>query len=249
MIKVLINGINGKMGQMLVNKISSDEELSVVCGIDIQENPEFPVYQNPADIREECDLIIDFSVPQATLEILAYAETKKLPIVIGTTGFSPEENEIIKIYSGHLPIFKSANMSFQVNLLTKLLIEIAPQLPAADIEIVETHHNRKKDAPSGTALMLAAKINEAMDNTMTYTFDRHGESRPRNKNEIGIHSIRGGAIVGKHTVMFIGEDETLEISHSADSKAIFADGAIKAAKFIIAKPNGLYDMNDLLESK
>lgn len=238
MIKVLINGYNGKMGQMVLNQIKASQDFECIGGTDIS--------LSINEITEKPDVIIDFSTPEASLSILQYAEKNKIPVVIATTGFSDEQTAKIKKYSKTLPIFKSANMSYETNLMIALVSKLAKELTGSDIEIVETHHNKKVDAPSGTALMIADGINEALDHEMYYEYDRHSKRAPRNQKEIGIHSIRGGTEVGKHTVFFFGDNESLEISHTVTSRAVFANGALKAAKFIINKPTGFYDMKDLL---
>lgn len=247
MIKVLINGCNGKMGQEVAKAIKKTQDVETLCGfdrIDTGDNS-FPVFTDINNINLIPDVIIDFSVPQATLNILEFAHKNKIPTVIATTGLSDIDIEKIERYSNDFPIFRSANMSYEVNLLSKLVAELAKKLPESDIEIVETHHNRKIDSPSGTALILADSINEALENSMYYEYNRHGKREKRNKKEIGIHSIRGGNEVGKHTVIFFGDNESLEITHNVNSRAVFANGAVKAAQFIIHKEKGLYNMNNL----
>ena len=247
MIKVLINGCNGKMGQEVAKAIKKTQDVETLCGfdrIDTGDNS-FPVFTDINNINLIPDVIIDFSVPQATLNILEFAHKNKIPTVIATTGLSDIDIEKIERYSNDFPIFRSANMSYEVNLLSKLVAELAKKLPESDIEIVETHHNRKIDSPSGTALILADSINEALENSMYYEYNRHGKREKRNKKEIGIHSIRGGNEVGKHTVIFFGDNESLEITHNVNSRAVFANGAEKAAQFIIHKEKSLYNMNNL----
>lgn len=247
MIKVLINGCNGKMGQEVAKAIKKTQDVETLCGfdrIDTGDNS-FPVFTDINNINLIPDVIIDFSVPQATLNILEFAHKNKIPTVIATTGLSDIDIEKIERYSNDFPIFRSANMSYEVNLLSKLVAELAKKLPESDIEIVETHHNRKIDSPSGTALILADSINEALENSMYYEYNRHGKREKRNKKEIGIHSIRGGNEVGKHTVIFFGDNESLEITHNVNSRAVFANGAVKAAQFIIHKEKSLYNMNNL----
>lgn len=248
MIKILIHGINGKMGQEVLKQLDFYDNCLLVSGFDkeITNKYNVPVYTNFNDIVEKPDVIIDFSIPSATISMLSYAKENHIPVVIATTGFSEDENKKILDFSKDLPIFKSANMSFDINLMKKVLSEVAKALPNADIEIVESHHNRKIDSPSGTALLLADSINKTLDNKLNYEFDRHSKHEKRSKNEIGFSSIRGGNIVGEHTVMFIGENETFEITHKAYSRAVFADGAIKAACFLVDKKNGFYNMDDLL---
>ena len=238
MIKVLINGIDGHMGQMLLNQINSNENFTCIGGADKDKSIN--------DVKEKADVIIDFSVPVATMSMLEYAKEKKIPVVIATTGFSEEQNKMILDCSKELPIFKSANMSFETNLMIKLVSKLAKELSNSDIEIVDVHHNRKVDSPSGTALMIADNINKALDNSMHYEFDRHSKHAPRDKKEIGIHSLRGGTEVGKHSVFFFGENENMEISHTVNSRAVFANGALKAAEFLIKQNPGFYDMNDLV---
>ena len=247
MIKVLINGCNGRMGQVLVKEIDNFENLLLVGGFDINDNGlnTFPVYSNISDIKEKPDVIVDFSVPVASLNMLNYAVSSKTAMVIATTGFSKEELEIISEASKTIPIFKSSNMSFDINLMKKIVAEVALALKGNDIEIVETHHNRKIDAPSGTAITLADSINDALGGSMEYIYNRHDIHEKRKPNEIGFSSIRGGNIVGEHSVQFYGAHETFEIKHTSYSRDVFAEGAIKAAKFIVDKPNGLYNMDDL----
>ena len=247
MIKVLINGCNGKMGFEVAKQIYNTDNIDVLCGVDRIDTGDnkFPVYTEINDIQEIPDVIIDFSIPSATFNILEFAKEHHVPIVIATTGFSAEEEEKIKEYAKFIPIFKSANMSYEINLMAKVLADISKKLNDSDIEIIETHHNRKIDSPSGTALLLAESINNALDNKMYYEYDRHSKREKRNKNEIGIHSIRGGNEVGKHSVIFFGENESLEITHNVTSRSVFAKGSVKAAQFIVLKDNGLYNMNDM----
>jgi len=248
MIKVLINGCNGKMGQEVLNAINNNENFEVLNGVDIKNNPEynFPVYTNTDEIKEKPDVIIDFSVPVATMKILEYAKEKKVPIVIATTGLTDDQKQKIKEYSKIIPIFQSANMSYDINLMKKVVAEVAKNLKQTDIEIVETHHNRKIDSPSGTALLLADSINNALDNKMEYNFNRFQNREKRKKNEIGFSSIRGGNIVGEHTVIFFGENESFEITHKAYSRGVFAEGALKGAEYIVGKENGYYSMDDII---
>lgn len=247
MIKVLINGCNGKMGQELAKAIEKDDNFQTICGVDRVDTGDnkFPVFTDIEKISEEPDIIIDFSIPVATFNILQYAVKKHIPIVIATTGFSEEELVKLEEFSKEIPIFRSANMSYEVNLMSNLVAQISKLLKDSDIEIVETHHNRKLDAPSGTALLLADSINNALDNEKYYEYNRHSKREKRNKKEIGIHSIRGGNIVGKHTVTFFSENESFEITHNAQSRAVFAEGALKAAEFLVVQDNGLYNMNNM----
>lgn len=247
MIKVLINGCNGKMGQEVAKEIKLTQDIEVLCGVDRIDTGDnnFPVFTNINDINLIPDVIIDFSIPEATFKILEFAQKHKIPTVIATTGLS--ENQISKLeeYSKEFPIFRSSNMSYEINLMANLVAQLAKKLSDSDIEIIETHHNRKIDSPSGTALILADSINKALDNKMSYEYDRHSKREKRSKTEIGIHSIRGGNEVGKHSVIFFGNNESFEITHNVNSRAVFANGAIKAALFIVHKDNGLYNMNNL----
>ena len=248
--KILINGINGKMGQEVANVLDNDKDIVLVGGVD-KENTgiyTYPVYTNVSQIEEKPDVIIDFSVPVATLNILSYAKENNIPVVIATTGFTKEQLNTINEYSKHIPIFKSANMSYDINLMAKIVASLSKSLPNTDIEIIETHHNRKIDSPSGTALFLADSINEANNNKMIYEFDRHNKREKRNKLEIGFSSIRGGNIVGEHTVQFFGEHETLVVTHRCYSRTVFANGAVMAAKYIVNKNNGMYNMNNLINN-
>ncbi len=247
MIEVMVNGCNGKMGGIICDLVDKNENMILKSGVDVVDTglATFPVYTNLKQIPENPDVIIDFSVPKATFNILEYAKENKVPIVIATTGFTAEEEEKIKEFANFIPIFKSSNMSYSINMFKNLLKEIAPKLKDTDIEIIETHHNRKIDSPSGTALMLANSINEALGGDYKYEYNRHDKHEKRDKKEIGITSIRGGNIVGEHTVKFFGESETLEIKHTSYSRNLFAEGAIKAAEFIAQKPSGLYSMENL----
>ncbi len=249
MINVLVNGCNGKMGQEVVNQIEQNSDFLVLAGFDKEDlgNTSYPVYTSLSSITVKPDVIIDFSVPVATLNILEYAKSSSIPVVIATTGLSDQQKKTVEEYSKSIPIFKSANMSYDINLMAKILSQIAPILKDSDIEIIETHHNRKVDAPSGTALLLADTINKSLDNSMEYKFDRFSSREKRKTNEIGFSSIRGGNIVGEHTVKFYSPYETFEISHTSYSRSVFAEGALKAAKFIINQPAGLYSMDDLLK--
>ena len=251
MINILLNGCNGKMGKEVIKQISNFPNMSISCGFDIYDEGlnTFPVYKKIDDIESLVDIIIDFSVPVSTFNILEYAISKNLPIIIATTGFSNQEKQKIKEYSKIIPIFQSANMSFNINLMSKIIADVALILKDSDIEIIETHHNNKKDSPSGTALFLADSITKSLNTPMNYTFDRHLVNKKREKNEIGFSSIRGGNIVGEHTVKFFGANETFEITHTAHSRSIFTDGALKAAEFLINQPAGFYDMNNLILSK
>ncbi|MEZ4357662.1 MAG: 4-hydroxy-tetrahydrodipicolinate reductase [Eubacteriales bacterium] len=250
MIRVILNGVNGKMGQVLANTISVNENIAVIAGIDrftsAHKNP-FPVYENINECDLPADVLIDFSRPEALPNNIEYCKRKNMSIVIATTGFNADELAIIEEASNIIPIFMASNMSLGVNLQMELCKKAASFLGYSyDVEIIETHHNQKVDSPSGTALSIANSINEAYLNTMDYTYGRHSRNDKRTNHEIGIHSVRGGTVPGEHQVKFFGNDEILEINHFAISKQIFAVGAIRAAKFISEKAPGLYGMKDIL---
>lgn len=247
MIKVLINGCNGKMGQVLVKEIDFFPKLLLIGGFDLHDSGTntFPVYSDITDIKEIPDVIVDFSVPASTLNILKYAIEKKTAMVIATTGFNHEQLETIKNASKIIPIFQSSNMSYNINLMKKIVAEVALNLKGTDIEIIETHHNRKIDAPSGTAITLADSINKALGNNMKYVFNRHDIHEKRKTNEIGLSYIRGGNIVGEHCVKFFGAHETFEIKHTSYSRDVFAEGALKACEFIVNQKVGLYGMDNI----
>lgn len=248
MVKVLINGCNGRMGKVLINEISRFENLLLVAGFDVNDTGinTFPVYSDINDIKDDIDVIVDFSVPVASLNILKYAVKNKIAMVIATTGFNNNELKEIEEASKVIPIFKSSNMSYDINLMKKIVAEVATALKGTDIEIIETHHNQKIDAPSGTAITLADSINKALDNKLNYVFNRHDVREKRSNNEIGFSSIRGGNIVGEHIVQFYGAHETFEIKHTSYSRNVFAEGALKACEFIVHKENGLYGMDDMI---
>jgi len=246
---VLLNGANGRMGKEIIEAVKKQKDIEIVCGFDREENQEngFPVYNQLENIQEKIDVIIDFSVPVATFKILNYAKENKIPTVIATTGFQQQELKQIEELAKEIPIFKSSNMSLDINLMANLVQKVAEVLSDTDIEIVETHHNRKIDSPSGTAILLADAINEVLEKKKTYNFERMQKREARKKEEIGFSSIRGGNIVGEHTVKFFGENEMLEITHKAYSRQLFAEGAIKAAKFLVEQSPKLYTMKDLVK--
>ena len=228
--------------------LADDPQAVAVCGIDLYPKEiGIPVYKSFSEIKEEADVIIDFSSADGVLERLEYAKSHKLGIVLASTGFSPADLALIDEYAKTTAIFKTANLSLGVNLMQALCKAAAQVLgDKFDVEIIEKHHNLKKDAPSGTALMLADSVNEAFNGEKTYVDGRSGIVGARDQKEIGMHAVRGGTIVGEHEVMFAGEDEIITISHSARSKRVFAVGAIRAAKFLNGKPAGRYEMKDLL---
>ena len=253
MVNVIMHGCNGKMGHNIAALIADDPEITLAAGVDAFDegkNP-FPVFKDIRDCDVEADVIIDFSAAPAVDNLLTYCEEKKVPCVLCTTGLSEVQLQRVKEVSKKVAILKSANMSLGINMLLKLLKEAAKTLVPAgyDIEIVEKHHNLKQDAPSGTALALGDTINEEFDNEFTYVFDRSTRRETRPKKEIGFASVRGGTIVGEHDVIFAGTDEVITFSHSAYSKAVFAKGAIQAAKYLKGKPAGLYNMSNVIDNK
>ena len=252
MIKVILVGCNGKMGSAITNRIAISDGIEVVAGVDkyLGISRDYPVFESIDNVNVEADVIIDFSNPEVNEEVVKYATEKSLGIVVGTTGLSDQQIENIKSASKKTAVFFTFNMSIGINLVLELSKKAASVLGGDfDIEIIEQHHNQKLDAPSGTAFMLANAINETLDNTMQFTYDRHSTRAKRSKNEIGIHSIRGGNIVGEHEVIFAGTDEVITLSHSARSKEVFATGAVNAAKFLSGKPYGMYTMKELIEEE
>ena len=246
MLRVIISGYSGSMGKVLTKCANEDSELEIVCGASKDDlDVPFKTYHKMSEVEELADVIIDFSHHSTIDDTLSYAIKTKTPIVIATTGFNDEELEKIKESSNIIPIFHSSNMSLGVNVLVKLVKEAAKSLNGFDIEIIEKHHNKKLDAPSGTAVMIANGVKEVLPDS-EYIYGRHGRSDKRSSNEIGIHAIRGGTIVGEHTTIFAGHDEVVEIKHSAQSKDIFAKGAIAAAKFLVKQEAGYYNMNNML---
>ena len=246
MLRVIISGYSGSMGKVLTKCANEDSELEIVCGSSKDDlDVPFKTYHKMSEVEELADVIIDFSHHSTIEDTLSYAIKTKTPIVIATTGFNDEELTKIKKASNIVPIFHSSNMSLGVNVLIKLVKEAAKSLNGFDIEIIEKHHNKKLDAPSGTAVMIANGVKEVLPDS-EYIYGRHGRSDKRSSNEIGIHAIRGGTIVGEHTTIFAGHDEVVEIKHSAQSKDIFAKGAIAAAKFLVKQEAGYYNMNNML---
>ncbi len=250
MTNIILCGAAGKMGRVIANCIKAYSDCKIVAGIDLYTDgsADFPIYSSFDKVTEKADVIIDFSNPALLDSLLLFAKKNNLPVVIATTGYSAEQTEKIKLASKDIPLFFTFNMSLGINLLVALSKKAASILgDSFDIEIVEKHHNLKVDAPSGTAIMLANAVNEALDDKMMFTYDRHSKREKRAKNEIGIHSIRGGTIVGEHDVIFAGHDEVITLSHHASSKEVFAEGSIKAAVFLAGKEAGLYDMNDIVK--
>lgn len=244
-----MHGCNGKMGKVICELVKNDAETEMVAGVDIvSSNAPFPTYTDINDCDMPADVLIDFSTATAVPKVIEYAVNKKMPVVICTTGLSAETLALIDEAAKVIPVFKSANMSLGINLIANILKKYSAVLYDAgfDVEIVERHHNQKIDAPSGTALLLADSVNEAVNNDLEYVYDRSNVREKRDRKELGLHAVRGGTIVGDHQVIFAGKDEVIEFSHSAHSKEIFAVGAVKAAKFLSGKPVGKYDMQDVM---
>ena len=248
MIKVIIGGCCGRMGRFVADIVKNRKDCDVVAGIDIIDDSTlgFPVFGNYDEVNVEADVIIDFSNPALLSSTLAYATNNKVALVLATTGLTDEQIAEVEKASEIIPVFFSYNYSMGVSLICELSKIAARVLGNGfDVEIVEAHHNQKLDAPSGTAIMLGNAIKEEMPDAY-FEYDRHSKREKRHTNEIGIHAIRGGTIVGEHQVIFAGLDEIITISHSARSKELFATGAVSAAKFICGKPARLYKMSDML---
>lgn len=249
MLKIILSGCCGHMGKVITGLIEERKDMVIVAGVDIRQDAglAYPVYSDFADIQETADVVIDFSHPAVVEKLLAFAESKPIPAVIATTGLNCSQVEAIRKTAQKVPLFFTGNMSLGINLLAALVKKAAQVLgDRVDIEIVEAHHNQKIDAPSGTANMLLEAAIEGRDQEMIPEYDRHSRRQKRSPNEIGMHSIRGGTIVGEHQVIFAGKDEILTLSHSARSKEVFAVGAVKAAAFLANQAPGLYDMTDLV---
>jgi 4-hydroxy-tetrahydrodipicolinate reductase len=252
MVKIVITGANGKMGRVISRLVDERDDCAVVGGIDINtdRNGEFRIVKTPFELTQKPDVIIDFSHPSALNDLLSYCTMNGVPIVVATTGYTEDQIAQIKKAAEQIPVFFTFNMSLGINLLVELAKRAVNVLGGQfDIEIVEKHHNLKKDAPSGTAIMIAEALNNELDNKYHYVYDRHNVRKQRDPDEIGMHSIRGGTIVGEHDIIFAGHDEVITLSHSAASKDVFANGSINAAIFLSRKEKGLYDMSDLLAEK
>ena len=253
MTRVIMNGCNGKMGQCITEICKNDPEITIVAGIDLYNGikNDYPVFPSLHACNVKADVIIDFSNAAAVDELLDYCDKKEMPVVLCTTGLSEEQLAKVDRVAQSAAVLKSANMSLGINTLMELLRKAALVFAPAgfDMEIVEKHHNQKVDAPSGTALALADSMNEALDNAYNYKYDRSQERVKRDKYEIGIAAVRGGTIVGEHEVIFAGQDEVIEFKHTAYSKAVFAKGAVEAAKFLAGKPAGRYEMSDVIAAK
>lgn len=251
MVKVIMHGCNGKMGQVITRLVAADPEMEIVAGVDMRAQAlnDYPVFGDIGECGVEADVVIDFSNAAAVDRLLDWCGEKQMPVVLCTTGLSEEQLSKVEETAKKTALLKSANMSLGVNLLMKLLQDAAKVLAPEgfDMEIVERHHNQKVDAPSGTAIALADSLKEALEEDYAYVYDRSGQRKKRDSHEIGISAVRGGTIVGEHEVIFAGEDEVIEFKHTAYSKALFAKGAVAAAKFLAGKGPGRYDMSDVIQ--
>lgn len=253
MVKVIMHGCNGKMGQVITKLIEEDNAIEIVAGVDVSDHIQnsYPVCRELASCDAEADVVIDFASAKAVDGLLDFCAERQIPCVLCTTGLSREQLIHVEETAKKVAVLRSANMSVGVNLLMKLLKEASPILADAgfDIEIVEKHHNLKVDAPSGTAIALADSINDAFEEKYEYVYDRSGRREKRPEKEIGISAVRGGTIVGDHDVIFAGADEVITFSHRAYSKAVFGKGAVQAAKYLAGKPAGLYNMSDVIDGE
>lgn len=248
---LILSGANGHMGRVISAYTAERDDCRIVAGIDrvTTRYADFPIFETPQACDVPADCIIDFSHPSLLAPVLERAVHTSTPIVVATTGLSEEQIALLHRTSAVVPVFFSFNMSLGINLLAELAKRAAAVLgPGFDIEIVEKHHNRKLDAPSGTAILLADALNEVQDGRFDYVYDRHTQHKKRTRNEIGIHSVRGGTIVGEHDVIFAGKDEVVTLSHTAMSKDIFATGAVNAALFLCGRPAGMYSMSDMVSA-
>lgn len=249
MTKIILSGCNGKMGRVITRLVSQDKDCEIVCGLDINTSlpNEYPVVTSLEDFNGKADVIIDFSNPENTDKLIKYCKDTSTALVMATTGLSDAQLSSLNELSEHVAVFRSANMSLGVNLIISLVRKAAAALEGDfDIEIIEKHHNQKIDAPSGTALMIADEIADELKDKPEYVYDRHAVRKKRSENEIGIHAVRGGTIVGEHEVIFAGNDEIISVKHTAMSKEIFAVGSIRASKFIAGKKSGMYSMKNMM---
>lgn len=249
MTNIAICGACGKMGRVIADIIANRSDCKTVAGIDIAGGAysDFPVVKTLSELAGKPDVIIDFSHPSTLESLLSYALDNGVPVVIGSTGYTSEQVAQIKKAAQSIPVFFTFNMSIGINLLAELARKAAAVLDGQfDIEIVEKHHNQKLDAPSGTAIMLADAINNTLTEKCSYVYDRHSVRAKRGSNEIGMHSIRGGTIVGEHEIIFAGRDEVISLKHEAHSKGVFGAGAVNAAVFLKDKAAGLYTMTEMI---
>ena len=248
MTNILLCGCSGRMGAVVSDMAAADDNVKIVCGVDVlgEASGAYPAYETLGDCKEDADVVVDFSNPAVFDELLAFCVDRKMPLVICTTGLSEDQLAAIDKAAEKIAILRSANMSVGINVMIKLLRQIAPYMSEAgyDIEIVEKHHNQKLDAPSGTALALAEAGNE--EGKLDYVYDRSQVRQKRDKKELGISAVRGGTIVGTHEVIFAGEDEVITFEHMAYSRKLFAKGALEAAKFLAGKKPGMYSMQDVI---
>lgn len=253
MINVIMHGCNGMMGRMISDLMVDDAQAKIVAGIDLDDtcNYDYPVFKSFEECTVKADVVIDFCSVKALDGLLNYCVKEQVPVVVCTTGLSEEQNIQVEEASKKVAVLKSANMSLGINTLLNLLQKAAQVFAPAgfDMEIVEKHHNKKLDAPSGTALALADSLRDALDGEYNYVYDRSQEKKRREKSEIGISAVRGGTIVGEHEVIFAGTDEVLEFKHTAYSKAVFGKGAIQAAKYLAGKPAGYYNMSHVIDGE
>lgn len=253
MLKIALSGCNGRMGRVITDICAKKENMKIVAGFDAHaaKRSDFPVYADPFEFSGACDVVIDFSNVSLTDQLLKYCLKTRTPVVICTTGHSPAQIAQIGAAATEIPVFRSGNMSIGINLMIDLLKKCATVLgDGYDVEVIEKHHNQKLDAPSGTAIMLADALAEALPYDADYAYDRHERREKRPAHEIGIHAVRGGTIVGEHTVLFAGRDELIEIKHTALSREVFAVGAVDAAAFLAAQTTpGLYDMSQMIAAK
>lgn len=252
MVNIAVCGACGKMGRFIYDVISERSDCKIIAGIDKFGEPyaEFPIVRSASELKEKPDVIIDFSHPSALDDLTSYGLINGVPLVLATTGYNDEQIQKIHKTAEQIPVFFTFNMTLGINLLAELAQTAAKVLgDQYDIEIIEKHHNQKIDAPSGTAIMLADAINNVLDEKYTYTYDRHSVRAKRSKTEIGMHSVRGGTIVGEHEIIFAGRDEVITLKHEAHSKQVFAVGAVNAAVFLAGKSAGIYNMANLLSEK
>ena len=253
MVNVIMHGCNGHMGRVITDIVAKDDEINIVAGIDPFDDGHntYPVFSSIEKCDVKADVIIDFASAKAEDALLDYCENNQVPVVVCTTGLSEEQLDKVRRTACKVAVLKSANMSLGINTLFKLLQDAAKVLTPAgfDVEIVEKHHNQKIDAPSGTALALADSIKEVLGQDYYYKYDRSTQREKRDPKEIGISAVRGGSIVGVHEVIFAGQDEVIEFTHTAYSKSVFATGAVEAAKYLAGKPAGMYDMGDVIAAR
>ncbi len=250
MIRIIFNGIGGRIGQTMYKFLSTSEDYKIVAGADKRyagEKLNIPVYNSLAEVKENADVLIDFSIPDALDEVLSFALERKLKAVVATTGHTPAQMEKINAAAKEIAVFKASNMSLGISIITSIAKETAGFLGNGyDVEIIEQHHNQKLDAPSGTALTIADAINETRDNHCEYVYGRHDAHKRREASEIGIHAVRGGSIVGKHEIMYIGNGEVITLTHESQNKEVFVAGALRAADFLMDKSCGFYDMHSII---